>query len=297
MRTVSRWSVSVPFLAVLLAGGVSAQHEGHGAPDAQKAPAAAAATRAGDVYPFATCPISGKEIGTMGDAVVKVYDGREVRFCCDGCPPKFEKDLAGNFAKLDTKIVGEQAPIYPLKTSLVTGKDLPTDAVEFVYGNRLVRVGAAEEKAVFLKEAARFLAVLDKAVIEAQGKNYPLKTCVVSGEELGGMGDALDRVVAGRLVRLCCKGCIKKLEKDPAKFIGLVDAARGAKGGACGGACGNGGGCCGAGGGEAAQPAKAEKGGCCEEGAKKPPKSEAGGCCEDGEKKPAKVEKGGCCGK
>src|SRR4051812_40420457 len=55
----------------------------------------------GSLYPLATCPISGEKLGGMGEPVVKEYDGREVRFCCKSCPPKFEKDTAASMAKLD----------------------------------------------------------------------------------------------------------------------------------------------------------------------------------------------------
>lgn len=185
--------------------------------------------RVGDPYPQATCPITGEKLGSMGEPIVRLYDGREVRFCCKSCPPKFEKDLAASFAKLDEQIIKGQGSIYPLKTSVVTGKDLPAAPAkpfEFVYGNRLIRLGAESEKADFLKDPKKYLADLDKAVIEAQGKDYPLKTCPVSKEELGGMGEPVNVVVAGRLVRLCCNGCKKDLFKDPLKYIAAVDEAK-----------------------------------------------------------------------
>jgi hypothetical protein len=65
--------------------------------------------------------------------------------------------------------------------------------------------------------------------------SYPLETCVVSGEKLGGdMGGPVDFVyqVAGqpdRLVRFCCKGCLKDFKKDPATFLKKIDAASAAK--------------------------------------------------------------------
>jgi hypothetical protein len=37
------------------------------------------------------------------------------------------------------------------------------------------------------------------------------------------MGDPLDYVYGTRLVRLCCKGCVKELQKDPGKYIAMVD--------------------------------------------------------------------------
>ena len=64
---------------------------------------------------------------------------------------------------------------------------------------------------------------------------YPLDTCVVSGEKLeGDMGSPVDYVhkEAGkpdRLVRFCCKGCIKDFQKDPAKFLKRIDDAAAAK--------------------------------------------------------------------
>ncbi|MFO0833749.1 MAG: hypothetical protein U0638_02170 [Phycisphaerales bacterium] len=185
--------------------------------------------RVGDPYPLATCPITGEKLGSMGEPIVRLYDGREVRFCCKSCPPKFEKDMTASFAALDDQIIKDQGPFYPLKTSVGTGKDLPVAPAkpfELVYGNRLIRLGAESEKADFLKDPKKFLADLDKAVIEAQGKDYPLKTCPVSKEELGGMGEPVNVVVAGRLVRLCCNSCKKDLFKDPMKYIAAVDAAK-----------------------------------------------------------------------
>src|SRR5262245_4279798 len=80
-----------------------------GQPEKQPAPSTsgAAVKHDGDPYPLATCPISGKKLGEMGKPVVKVYGagadgagGREIRFCCDKCPGKFEEDLAKSMAKL-----------------------------------------------------------------------------------------------------------------------------------------------------------------------------------------------------
>ncbi len=59
---------------------------------------------------------------------------------------------------------------------------------------------------------------------------YPLKTCVVAGDDLGSMGEPYVHVhkEAGkpdREVRFCCKGCLKKFSKDPAKYLAKLDAA------------------------------------------------------------------------
>ena len=89
-----------------------------------------------------------------------------------------------------------------------------------------MRLGTEAEKADFLKDPKTYLGKLDEAVVAAQGMDYPLKTCPVSKEDLGGMGEPVNVVVAGRLVRLCCNGCKKDLFKDPMKYMAAIDAAR-----------------------------------------------------------------------
>jgi YHS domain-containing protein len=231
VRTIVFSSFAAIAAIAIGVGPASAQAHDPAKPHHDEA-AAQTQKRVGDPYPFDTCPITGKKLGAMGDPVVALYDGREVRFCCPACPKKFDQDKAANLAKLDEKIVKDQLAIYPLKTSVVNGKALPDKPVDVVYGNRLVRVSDEADKAEFMKDPAKHLAALNKAVIEQQGKNYPLMTCPVSGDKYGGdMGDPKDVVIAGRLLRLCCNDCRKELEKDPAKFIAKVDEARKGKAG------------------------------------------------------------------
>lgn len=65
---------------------------------------------------------------------------------------------------------------------------------------------------------------------------YPMTTCVVSGDKLeaGDMGPIIEYVhkeegKPDRLVRLCCKGCVKDFKKDSAKFLKKIDDAAAAK--------------------------------------------------------------------
>ena len=56
-------------------------------------------------------------------------------------------------------------------------------------------------------------------------KPYPLTTCVVSGEKLGGdMGKPYVFTHEGREIKLCCKSCLKDFKKDPAKYLKKLDA-------------------------------------------------------------------------
>ena len=65
---------------------------------------------------------------------------------------------------------------------------------------------------------------------------YPVDTCVVSGDKFDGgdMGKPQDYVYkqAGkpdRLVRFCCKDCVKDFKKDPAQYLDILEHAAAGK--------------------------------------------------------------------
>jgi hypothetical protein len=71
-----------------------------------------------------------------------------------------------------------------------------------------------------------FGALADEQKPAAKVTTYPLKTCVVSGEKLGGdMGDPYVFTYQGREVKLCCKGCLDDFNKSPAKYVKKIEAA------------------------------------------------------------------------
>ncbi len=43
-------------------------------------------------YTLDTCVVMGSKLGSMGDPIVRVYDGQEVKFCCAPCVKEFELD-------------------------------------------------------------------------------------------------------------------------------------------------------------------------------------------------------------
>jgi len=57
------------------------------------------------------------------------------------------------------------------------------------------------------------------STLSAAPAAYPLKTCLVSGNELGSMGKPINKVYNGKEVKLCCKPCIKKFEANPSKYL------------------------------------------------------------------------------
>ena len=53
----------------------------------------------------------------------------------------------------------------------------------------------------------------------AKVDGYPLKVCIVSGEELGGMGEPYVHEHNGTIVKFCCKPCLKKFNEDPEGYL------------------------------------------------------------------------------
>jgi YHS domain-containing protein len=56
-------------------------------------------------------------------------------------------------------------------------------------------------------------------------KDYPLKTCVVSGEDLMEDGHPVAIVYQGIEVQFCCKDCVAKFTKNPAPYLAKLKAA------------------------------------------------------------------------
>ncbi len=185
----------------------------------------------GDPYPLNVCAVSGEELGSMGEPIAFNHQGRDIKFCCSGCEPRFKGEPTKFIAEIDKKIIEQQLPHYPLKTDLVTGDALPADAkvLNVVYMNRLVRLGDQKSTQKFLKEPEAYIAKLDEAVIAAQLESYPLDVCIVSGEPLDAMGEPVQKVYANRLVQFCCDGCVNKFVAQPAKFWPTLDGKEGAE--------------------------------------------------------------------
>ena len=58
---------------------------------------------------------------------------------------------------------------------------------------------------------------------DAKAKPYPLEKCIVSDEKLGEMGKPVVLTYEGQEMKFCCKDCVKKFNKEPAKYIKLME--------------------------------------------------------------------------
>jgi hypothetical protein len=54
---------------------------------------------------------------------------------------------------------------------------------------------------------------------------YPLKKCVVSGEDLDSDGKT-PSLVFKQEMKFCCKGCVRDFKKDPLKYVARIHAAQ-----------------------------------------------------------------------
>ena len=74
-------------------GGGKEAHEGH-----EQSPQGQAGPKKD--YHLDVCIVSGEKLGSMGKPAVLMHEGREVRFCCPACIPKFKEDPAKYLKKL-----------------------------------------------------------------------------------------------------------------------------------------------------------------------------------------------------
>ncbi|MEC7233277.1 MAG: hypothetical protein VXW31_10070, partial [Planctomycetota bacterium] len=130
--------------------------------------------------------------------------------------------------KVDEKLIAQQKPIYPSGKCLVAGKSLTKggkDAgVDVMVGNRLFRVCCRRCVAKVKADPAKYAAQLDAMVLEQAEKAYAMESCVVNPKR---KLDAKSKtaVIAGRAVKTCCSGCMRKVRSKPMSYIPAIDAA------------------------------------------------------------------------
>lgn len=200
--------------------------DGHGDHDQGGKQEVAASGFAGDAYLLETDPVTRKKLGSITKQVIVNHEGREFRFSSEKSAKKFAKNPSKYIAAVDEKMIEQQLPYYPLTTCVITGEKLGGemgDVIDVIHQNRLIRICCKGCKKAIAKDPAGVFAKIDAAVVAAQSKEYSQTTCVVTGEELGSTGGTIEHVVGNRLIRLCCKGCLKKAKADPLKYLAMIE--------------------------------------------------------------------------
>ncbi|MBK6909318.1 MAG: hypothetical protein IPH10_00045 [bacterium] len=99
------------------------------------------------------------------------------------------------------------------------------DPVVKEYEGREVKFCCKNCVGTFEKDLKSSFKILDEKIVAATTDGYPLATCVVSGEKLGGMGEPVTYMYKNQLVKFCCANCIGTFEKDPGKFLAMIHPA------------------------------------------------------------------------
>lgn len=159
---------------IAIAGMHSAHAQGDHSEHAKASAVSADAESKGPAsapYPLDTCPVSGAEIDPES-AVVRTYEGREVKFCCSGCVGEFEANAAEYIEQIDAQIIAQGVESYPLTTCVVTDAKLGSmgDPVDYVYRNHLVRFCCAGCIDAFEAEPAVYLAKIETARAAAEAE-------------------------------------------------------------------------------------------------------------------------------
>lgn len=176
----------------------------------------------GDPYSLEICVLSGEPLDDGPE--IFTHEGQEIRVCCSDCKSKFSEESYLRVDEINVALKKEQLPFYPLDKCIVTGKELGSDAVDFVFRNRLFRLSSSTAVEELKKAPAKYFAALDAAVVEKQKDSYPLKTCVVSDKPLG--DDAIDHVVANQLVRLAGFDQLTAFNENPGKYLAKIREAK-----------------------------------------------------------------------
>lgn len=60
----------------------------------------------------------------------------------------------------------------------------------------------------------------------SESKPYLLEKCLVSGEELGSMGEPTVITYKGQEIKLCCKDCVDGFNKEPEKYLASLNSGK-----------------------------------------------------------------------
>ena len=121
---------------------------------------------------------------------------------------------------------------YPLETCPVSGEKLGKDAVVVVLAGMKdknldgtqMKFCCAKCEAAFKAEPEKFMPKIDEAIVKATADKYPLKNCLLMKDEALD-AEAKTVVYQNRVYKLCCKKCVNRFSKDPAKYAREFEAA------------------------------------------------------------------------
>jgi len=177
-------------------------------------------------YPLTTCVVSKRALDSGDGPFDLVVNGHLFRICCPGCKETTRAKAKEIRKSIERAVISKERAHWPVKKCPVSGEaydETKAKPVELVHGTRYVKLCCESCVMAFEYDPAVFMAEIDAAYIANQQKDYPLKTCPISGKPLG--EEPVDLLYGTTLVRLCCKGCKGAFEKKPGVVIEKVQKA------------------------------------------------------------------------
>lgn len=179
------------------------------------------------------CPVSGKKLGSMGRPIKSIVNGKPVFVCCQGCtnalksaPTKYLAKLASFTPKPTRALKADTAAIAHQKVCPVMVEKLGSMGVPwkvnvdgrnvFVCCKGCIKFIQKTPKKYFAKIPDPLPAKATKNDASAVARQ---KLCPVMDEKLNAMGGPWKVTVKGQPVFVCCKGCIKKVQKNADFYI------------------------------------------------------------------------------
>jgi len=92
-----------------------------------------------------------------------------------------------------------------------------------LYQGREFRFSSMDDAEAFEASPSSYIPAVDARLIRDQSDFYPLDTCLVSGEKLGGTGVSL--IYRNRLVRFSSQQHVSTFRGDTGKYIAILDQA------------------------------------------------------------------------
>jgi len=115
---------------------------------------------------------------------------------------------------------------YPLQTCLSCGDGLGSNSVTLEHAGRFLKFCCVDCVAPYAKSPGTYISNLEEQIKASQRESYPLKTCIISGNDLGSMGEAVEYVSGNTLVKFCCAACIEKFEAGREQMLKKLQEAR-----------------------------------------------------------------------
>ncbi|BAM05391.1 hypothetical protein [Phycisphaera mikurensis] len=180
-----------------------------------------------NVYPLPNDPVSGEPLAGVDQPVYRTHEGRRFHFATEESAEAFAAAPGDFVPAVDEELIATQSENYPMDTCPVTGEPLDSmgEPVDVLLGHRLVKLCCGGCKGQAMADPEASIEKLDAAVVAEQGPGHAAETCPVTEMELGSMGEPVDFVFAGELVRFCCGGCTSKFLANPAEYLQKLEEA------------------------------------------------------------------------